>query len=329
MKRILFDARWYGDHGIGRFAREVKKRLGDAEEFTGKLAPYHPLDCAYSAARLALTPGRIFVSPGYNAPLGLKSFAFTIHDLTHLDNAETRNRLKVAYYQLVTKPACHRALCLFTVSEYSRNRIAEWSGLDPSRIVNVGNGVDAAFSPEGTRYPLGAPYVLCPSSRKPHKNELRSLRSFARAHARDGRKLLFFGEPGDELMSLANNLGIAHRLAFLGRHVDDERLAAAYRGADAVLFPSLFEGFGLPVVEGMACGAPVITSTVCALPEVAGGAALLVDPTDEDAITDALVQLDRDSTLRATMIERGLANVRRFSWEETGAKVREALAKVL
>jgi glycosyltransferase involved in cell wall biosynthesis len=325
----LFDARWYGDHGIGRFAREVKKRLGDADEFTGKLAPYHPLDCAYSALRLALRRDQVFVSPGYNAPLGVKSFAFTIHDLTHLDNAETRNRLKVAYYQLVTKPACHRALCLFTVSEYSRHRIAEWSGLDPSRIVNVGNGVDPAFSPEGPRHPLGAPYVLCPSSRKPHKNELRALRSFARAHAQDEYKLLFFGEPGEEVLSLAHKLGIAHRLAFLGSQVDDERLAAAYRGAAAVLFPSLFEGFGLPVIEAMACGAPVITSTVCALPEVAGGAALLVDPTDEDAITDALIQLDRDSALRATMVERGLANVRRFSWDTTGAKVREALAKVL
>jgi glycosyltransferase involved in cell wall biosynthesis len=95
-----------------------------------------------------------------------------------------------------------------------------------------------------------------------------------------------------------------------------------------VLFPSLFEGFGLPVVEAMACGVPVITSTVGALPEVAGGAALLVDPTDEHSITDALVELARDSTLRATLIERGLANVRRFSWDTTGAKVREALAKV-
>jgi glycosyltransferase involved in cell wall biosynthesis len=328
LKRILFDARWYGDHGIGRFAREVKRRLGDADEFTGTIAPYHPLDCVYSAARLALAKHTVFVSPGYNSPLGSSSFVFTIHDLTHIDSRETRHPLKTAYYELVMKPACHRALTVFTVSEYSKNRIAEWSGQDPSRIINVGNGVGAAFSPDGPRHPLDSPYVLCPSNRKPHKNEIRALRSFARVHAGDDTKLLFLGEPGGELMVVARALGVESRLAFVGR-VDDSTLAAVYRGAQVVLFPSLFEGFGLPVIEAMACATPVITSTVCALPEVAGGAALLVDPMNEDEIADALLQVRDDATLRASLRERGLTNVRRFSWDSTGDKVRAALSRVL
>jgi glycosyltransferase involved in cell wall biosynthesis len=328
LKRILFDARWYGDHGIGRFAREVKKRLGDVDEFTGKLAPYHPLDCAYTGARLALARDSVFVSPGYNSPLVSSSFAFTIHDLTHIDSKETRHPLKTAYYELVMKPACHRALRVFTVSEYSKHRIAEWSGLDASRIVNVGNGVDAAFSAHGVRHTLGAPYVLCPSNRKPHKNEIRALRAFAHVHGSDDTKLLFLGEPGGELMVVARALGIEARLAFVGR-VDDRELAAVYRGAEVVLFPSLFEGFGLPVIEGMACGTPVIASTVCALPEVAGGAALLVDPINEDEIADALVKVRDDAALRASLRERGLVNVQRFSWDSTGEKVRAALHEVL
>jgi glycosyltransferase involved in cell wall biosynthesis len=328
LKSILFDARWYGDHGIGRFAREVRKRLGDVREFHGPIAPYHPLDCVYSGLRLSVDRPQVFLSPGYNSPLGSKSFAFTIHDLTHIDSPETRHPLKTAYYELVMKPACRRALRVFTVSEYSRARIAEWSGIDAARIINVSNGVDKAFSAEGDKHELGAPYLFYPGNRKPHKNEPRALRAFARAHARDETKLLFLGEPSVDLLRSARELSIEQRIAFLGR-VTDEQLASVYRGAQAVLFPSLFEGFGLPVIEGMACGTPVITSTACALPEVAGDAALLVDPSSEDAIADALVQLKQSDTLAQQLRERGLKNVRRFSWETTANTLREAMAQVL
>ncbi|HEY6878198.1 MAG TPA: glycosyltransferase family 1 protein [Polyangiales bacterium] len=325
---ILFDARWYGDHGVGRFAREIRKRL-DAEvtEFTGPIRPWHPLDCFYSGVRLATHRRQLFVSPGYNSPLANVPFAFTIHDLAHIENDENRHPLKSAYYELIMKPACRRARKVFTVSEYSRARIAEWSGLDERQVINVSNGVDDTFCAGGDAQSSEVPYVFCPTSRRPHKNEERSMRAFARAYAGAERKLVFLGEPSGELLALASELGIAPRVEFLGR-VDDEQLARVYRGARVVLFASLYEGFGLPVIEAMACGAPVITSNVCSLPEVAGGAALLVEPSQVDSITEALRALDGDEPRREQMRALGLLNARRFSWDTTGAKVREALAEV-
>ncbi|HEX5657411.1 MAG TPA: glycosyltransferase family 1 protein [Polyangiales bacterium] len=327
MKRILFDARWYGEHGVGRFAREVYKRLDDATEFTGTLKPWHPLDCFYSALKLAGERGDVFFSPGYNSPLSNHSFAFTIHDLAHIDNEENRHPLKTAYYELIMKPACRRALKVFTVSEYSRARIAEWSGLDESLIINVGNGVGSAFTPDGERYRSDVPYVFCPCSRRPHKNEERTMRGFAAAYAGTPTKLLFLGLPTTHLLEVAHELGLASRVQFLGP-VDDTLLASVYRGAEQVVFASLYEGFGLPVIESMACGAPVVTSSVCSLPEVAGGAALLVDPTHVEEIAEALSSLKHDGAERERLRELGLANARRFSWDLTGAKIRESLDEV-
>jgi glycosyltransferase involved in cell wall biosynthesis len=327
VKRILFDARWYGEHGVGRFAREVYKRLDGVTEFTGVMKPWHPLDCFYSGLRLAYERDDLFFSPGYNSPLANRSFAFTIHDLAHIDNEENRHPLKTAYYELIMKPACRRALKVFTVSEYSRSRIAEWSGLDEAQIINVGNGVGAAFTLEGERYQLDAPYVFCPCSRRPHKNEERMMRAFARAFEGTATKLLFLGLATPHLLEVARELGIVSRVQFLGP-VDDAQLASLYRGAQVVVFASLYEGFGLPVIEGMACGAPVVTSNVCSLPEVAGGAALLVDPARIDAIAEALRAFKDDDSERTRLRELGVANARRFSWDRTGARVREALAQV-
>jgi glycosyltransferase involved in cell wall biosynthesis len=327
LKRILFDARWYGDHGVGRFAREVCKRLGEVSEFSAPLKPWHPLDCFYTGVALASASNTLFVSPGYNSPLASHSFAFTIHDLAHIENDENRHPLKTAYYELVMKPGCRRARKVFTVSEYSRGRIAEWSGLDERQIINVGNGVDPIFTAEGERHREAAPYVFCPSSRRPHKNEDRTMRAFASAFAGDETLLVYLGEPSPELLALARKLDIASRVRFLGR-IADAQLARVYRGAQMVVFASLYEGFGLPVIEAMACGAAVITSNVCSLPEVAGGAALLVEPTRVDSIAAALLVLKRDDARRRELAQLGAVNARRYTWDITASKMREALAEV-
>ncbi|MGH8142011.1 MAG: glycosyltransferase, partial [Steroidobacteraceae bacterium] len=115
------------------------------------------------------------------------------------------------------------------------------------------------------------------------------------------------------------------RVKFLGR-LDDRRLAAVYRGAAAVLFVSLYEGFGLPVIEAQACGAPVISSDVCSLPEVAGGAAVLVDPRSVGAIAAALEAVLTDAALARRLTLAGRANCARYSWDRTGAAVQQLLA---
>jgi glycosyltransferase involved in cell wall biosynthesis len=327
MKQLVYDVRWIGDHGIGRFAREMYQRLGRPIAFDGRVAPYHPADCVYTRLKLQRWDKRnsLFFSPGYNSPWRSSvPFALTVHDLAHIDFPGARTPAKVAYYNFVLRPACNTAVCVFTVSEYSRQRIIDWSGVSPSKVVNVGNGVDHVFSPDGPRFESAAKYILCPGNRKPHKNEVRALRAFARATHERPMDLHFLGAASEELRKEAVRLGVHKQLHF-HQGLSDAALASLYRGAEAVLFPSLYEGFGLPIVESMACGTPVITSDVASMPDVAGGAALLVNPLDEGAISAALCSVLEDGATRLRLKQAGLRNAARFNWEQTANTLRRAL----
>lgn len=323
---VYFDSRWIGEHGIGRFAREVRAALPDAVDIESARKPSSPLDPFALAWRLArLRKGDVFYSPGYNAPAaGTTPFVFTIHDLNHIEFPGARSAAKSAYYRYVMRPACRRARAVLTVSEYSRRRIAEWSGVDIRRIHNVGNGVDRRLNPQGERFAHPRPYLLCVSNRRPHKNERRTLEAFAAIAARVPHDLLFIGAGTPELEAWIASLGVADRVHFVGR-VGDEGLASLYRTADAVVFVSLYEGFGLPVIEAQASGSPVVTSNVTSLPEIAGDGAVLVDPTDTAAIALALAAVLGDPALRSTLIERGHANAQRYSWDRTAARVRSVI----
>src|SRR5437763_3169421 len=150
MSNILYDARWIGPHGIGRFAAELAKSLPELRTFQRGRRPWHPLDPALLGLELWRDGASLFFSPGYNSPVGWpKPFVFTLHDLNHICVTENSNALKRAYYQLVIKPACHRAAYVLTVSEYSRREIASWAGMDEQRVVNVGNGVGDPFTVNG------------------------------------------------------------------------------------------------------------------------------------------------------------------------------------
>jgi glycosyltransferase involved in cell wall biosynthesis len=298
-----------------------------ARELHAPVAPWSPLDPAHLSLRLLSAPrSALFYTPGYNAPLACAvPFVFTIHDLNHIRFPEARSALKTLYYERIMKPACLRARAVVTVSKYSKADICAWSGLPPERVVDVGNGVGATFAPEGERFAHPRPYVLCVGNRKPHKNEQRSVAAFARIAARLPHDLLFTGAPTPQLLQAAAAGGLSGRIGFLGR-LDDRQLAAVYRAAAAVLFVSLYEGFGLPVIEAQACGAPVISSDVCSLPEVAGGAALLVEPRSVAAIAAALEAVLTDAALARRLVLAGRANSARYSWDRTGEAVRQLLA---
>jgi glycosyltransferase involved in cell wall biosynthesis len=327
---LLFDARWIGDHGIGRFAREVRARIPGARDFLSRIKPWSAFDAVHLSVRLSsLRKPTLFYSPGYSAPVTARvPFIFTIHDLNHIDCAESRTYAKEVYYERVMKPACQRARAVLTVSQYSRNRICAWSGVDPARVVNVSNGVDPIFTTQGSQYAHPRPYVLCMGNRKPHKNEARTLLAFARVAQRVPHDLIFSGAPSSSLLQQVQDVGMSGRIHFLGARSDSE-LAGVYRGAAAMLFVSLHEGFGLPVVEAMACGVPVITSNVCALPEVAGTAALTVDPLSVDAIAEALWMSLTDETAATARVRAGIAAVTQFSWERTGCAVRRVIESCL
>jgi glycosyltransferase involved in cell wall biosynthesis len=136
--------------------------------------------------------------------------------------------------------------------------------------------------------------------------------------------LVFTGGPTAELTDCIEHLHITQRVYFAGV-VRETELPSLYRGAEALVFPSLYEGFGLPILEAMGCGTPVVTANVTAMPEVAGGAALLVDPTSVEQIARAMEQIVSDTTLRRQLRHKGLTRAAEFSWASTAARVRELI----
>jgi len=322
---IYADQRWIGDHGIGRFARQV---LADLDYRPVPLAghPAAPLDAwRLSRSLSGLTRDDLFFSPGYNSPLFCPSrFIFTIHDLSHIYCPENSNPLIRLYYATIMKRACQRALSILTVSEFTRMQIVEWSGVSTEKVLNVGCGVDPTYQPAENYYGLQFPYLLCVSNRKRHKNEFRVVEAFARADIPTGMHLVFTGGPTAELTDCIEHLHITQRVYFAGV-VRETELPSLYRGAEALVFPSLYEGFGIPILEAMGCGTPVVTANVTAMPEVAGGAALLVDPTSVEQIARAMEQIVSDTTLRQQLRQKGLTRAAEFSWASTAARVRELI----
>jgi len=322
---ILYDARWIGNHGIGRFAGELQKAIPDLFPYRARRRPWHPVDPLLLGAALWRRSPKLFFSPGYNSPLGWPgSFVFTLHDLNHLCVSENSNPVKRAYYQHIIKPACHRAQCVLTVSEYSKQEIAVWARLKEERIINVGNGVGVPFSRTGHKHDPGFPYLLYVGSRKPHKNLPRLLKAYSISGVRKEVRLMLSGEPDLLTVREIDRLGLQVDVCFTDLSADGA-LSDVYRGASGFVFPSLYEGFGLPPLEAMACGIPVLTSNVCSLPEVVGEAAILVNPLDVEEIACGIGRLVQDSPLRSRLRENGLRRAKLFSWKETARKTVQAL----
>jgi glycosyltransferase involved in cell wall biosynthesis len=328
---ILVDARWLESggrrnvRGLARVAQEVARRLPLLERLEGGLPLLHPAETIWLTAVLARRRPSVFYSPGFNAPPTCPvPFVFTVFDLIHLEIPEESSRAKRLYYQLHVKPAVRRARAVLTGSEYSRARIADWGGIDADRVVVIRGAAGEEFTPDGDRHDPAFPYLLYVGNHKPHKNLGRLIRALAQLRDGSSLRLLLVGPVEPELLALARSAGVADRLVFLG-DVPDERLPALYRGAVAFVFPSLHEGFGLPPLEAMACGTPVVSSLATSLAEVVGDAALAVDPLDVDSIAAGIDRIVGDEQLRRELRACGLARAARFSWDETAQRTLHAL----
>jgi len=328
---LLFDARWLGSHGIGRMTSEIRNRALATTDFIAPSwpeSPVSPIDPFLRGAQLIGSPRLTFYSPGFNAPAsGRERSVFTICDLIHLRIAGEAGALKRAYYEKLVKPAVGQAFRVLTISKYSRTDVLNWSGADPSQVLDVGCGVDEVFFVPAPPVNLGFPYFLYVGARKPHKNLDRLLEAYAASRSGSDIKLVLSGRADAHMEALAARLGIADRIHYAGR-IPDADLPGWYRGATAVLFPSLFEGFGLPPVEAMAAGTPVMTSNATSLPEVVGDAALLIDPYSVDAMQDGIDRITYDSELRARFEVAGPLKAREHSWDRVAEKVQAVLSEL-
>jgi glycosyltransferase involved in cell wall biosynthesis len=233
---------------------------------------------------------------------------------------------------------------VFTVSEASRRdilRFYPWA--DPERVLVVPNAIDAAMledpGPEemervNERYQIRGRFVLFAGNIKPHKNLERLIAAFGQVKQRPGHddlKLFIIGDEVTRYGSLRRSVesaGVRQDVRFFG-FVPDRTLAALYRLASVFAFPSLYEGFGLPPLEAMACGTPVVTSRISSLPEVVGDAALLVDPYSVEDIALGIERALGDEALRAVLIERGRARVRDFSWKRSVKAIHSGYLRAL
>jgi glycosyltransferase involved in cell wall biosynthesis len=332
---ILLDARWLHSGGprnvlgLARVGQEIVRRIPPLERLEGGLPLLHPVEPFWLTGVLGKRRPRLFYSPGFNAPpTSPVPFVFTIFDLIHLHIDEESSAGKRLYYRLHVKPAVRRARAVLTGSEYSRADIVEWSGVEPERVVVIRSAAASSFTPDGDAFEPGYPYLLYVGNRKPHKNLARLVRALDRIDPGHPLRLILPGPVDPGLASLARDVGVGDRLVFLGQ-VADTRLPALYRGALAFVFPSLHEGFGLPPLEAMACGTPVVSSLATSLAEVVGDAALAIDPLDIDSIATGIDRVASDSSLRSALRELGLAQAARFSWDDTAGRTWSVLQAAL
>lgn len=324
---IGVDDRW-NEGGIGRFSREIQSRLPSRGGVLKKLgitvALANPLSPLAIAKAIRAIQSDVFWSPGFMPPISCRTpVVLTIHDLIHRRYGGYARR---QYYDHCIRPLVRRAQAILTVSYYSRNEIVEWLGNNSCDVQVVGNGVSDIFYQDGALLILESPYLLYAGNFRRHKNIERLVKAFASSRISREMFLVFTGAKDKQVRQWTEQYHIGERVKFLGE-MDEMALAAAYRGARAVVQVSLEEGFGLPVIEAMACGTPVVCSLTTALGEVAGNAAMLVDPLDIGAIAMAMERVCCDEGLRSRLRMLGLRRAANFSWDNVACRTFEALKR--
>jgi glycosyltransferase involved in cell wall biosynthesis len=321
--------------GVERVAREMAARLPALRpDRYVVLRPRprlaHRAGHAWEQVALPLLARRadLLYCPANLAPLASRRNAVVIHDLAALAHPEWYGRAYVAWQRFVLPAVARRARLVLTVSRFARDEIVERLGVPEDSVAVVPNGVSDAFAPEadpaaaGASLGLDRPYVLALATRSARKN----LAVLSRAAQR-------LGELGIELVTAGGGRGyLRGGEGPPGRelgYVPEGLLPGLYAGARAFAMPSLYEGFGLPCVEAMASGTPVVAADRAALPETCGGAALLADPDDPEAFADALVRAATDDAERAVLIEAGRKRAAHFTWERSAELTDAALARAL
>jgi glycosyltransferase involved in cell wall biosynthesis len=360
--RIGIDARKLHDFGIGTYLHNLLKelvRLDDDAEYVvlcyerdvdwlstlgPRVRPVLTSADTYSLREQIEVPWRLwragvdlFHAPHYVLPLFVPCpSVVTIHDCIHLMFPQyLPNRLAIHYARFFMWWATRRARLVMTVSEASKRDILRFCRIPAEKVTVIYNAIDDRFRepppPDEVerireRFQLHGPFVLYVGNVKPHKNLERLIQAVHHLHENgyDALKLLVIGSDISKYQSLRRAIHVfnLHRFVrFLG-FVPDRTLHVLYGLASVFAFPSLYEGFGMPVLEAMACGTPVVCSDRTSLPEVVGDAAVLVDPEDVGALARAVTRVLGDAALAGGMRERGLARARQFTWERAAVATR-------
>jgi glycosyltransferase involved in cell wall biosynthesis len=365
--RVAIDTRKIHDFGIGTYIRNLLRQLARIDRDTEYVLLCREPDLGIAAQlgpnfRSVREPSPnyslreqvhvpwvlrrerpdVYHAPHYVLPPAVRCRSVvTIHDCIHLMFPQyLPNRAAYAYARASMWAAARRSDRILTVSEASKRDILSLFNIKPEKIVVVYNAIDEHFSAAPSeehvarireRYQLDHKFVLYVGNIKPHKNLVRLIEAFSdlrRTH--DDLKLLIIG---DEISKLPALRRAVHRhklhkyVRFLG-YLKDDTLTVLYRLASVFVFPSLYEGFGLPPLEAMASGTPVVTSNVSSLPEVTGDAAVLVDPYDVDSIGNGIRRILDDPQLAEELRIKGLKRAREFSWERSVEKTQRVYREV-
>ena len=280
--------------------------------------------------------GRLLWSPSNTGPLSVEKQVVSIMDLSPLDHPEWSSRQFSAWYQFLLPRLINRVRAVLTISEFSKQRILHYCPKAESKVHVTLLAADARFQPAVATdiaqavLQLGLPsphYVVALGSLEPRKNLKTLLQAWQQVQAKlpDDVWLVLAGAKGKALVFGEQSFVDLPPRVFLTGHVPDALLPALYSGALASVYLSFYEGFGLPPLEAMACGTPVLTSNATSLPEVVGDAALTVDPFDIEAVGHHLIQIVEDASLRFKLRLMGMERAKLFNWDKTAAQTWQVL----
>ncbi len=276
----------------------------------------------------------------------------TVHDLTFERDPASAVPTLLAFLRRVVPQSAKRASHIIADSYATARDLTELYAIPPEKITTIHSGVDGRFCVRNdvqqtnriealrAKYSIGsAPFILTVGTMQRRKNHLGLVRAFAQFCAQPPAQpsavtppnLVIAGGKGwlyDEVLDEVKKLGLTERVKFIG-FVNDDDLPDLYRAASVFAFPSFYEGFGLPLLEAMACGVPVVSSNASSLPEVVGDAGIQVVPTDQSGLASALAQAFYDANWRTEAIQRGLARAKQFTWDKSAQQVLRVYEQVL
>ncbi len=366
---IAIDGRYIQDHfpGIGRYTYNLIQALAKAAPEDSFVLLHNPqlVNTRYDLERLeapnvemvSVSIPTFSLTEQYRLPslirhLGLDLFhspyyikpyilpcpsVVTIYDLIPRLYPQYISPWARAIFEMAIRLAVATSRLVISVSQSAKEDLVRLLGVPPSKVRVTPLGVDTRFHPVNEKailslrqkYDLPEGYILYLGINKPHKNLVRLVEAFAKV--KTGRKLVLAGKEDPryrEVHEIVKQLSLQDRAVFLDQVPEDD-LPALYSGAALFVFPSLYEGVGLPLLEAMACGVPMVCSSTSSLPEIVGRAAVMVDPLDVSLLARALERVLRDGDLRASMCQEGLKQATLFPWERTAKETLAVYRQVL